>query len=75
MKKLIIIVSKGSALDSYLSNDFYLFDKITRLDDEISYQMFISNPLDMIDYLISIFEPQIYSTTCKNGRYIFRVRS
>lgn len=75
MKKLSIIVPKDSQIDSFLSESFYIYDKIVRLVDRTCYIINVSHPMSMIDYLISVFEPKVYSTHCNYGRYIFRVRS
>ena len=76
MKKLLIIVPKDSLLNSYLQNTYYVYDKITELEDRVCYkQIGLSNPMETINYLITMFMLSDFSVNCNYGDYTFRVRS
>lgn len=76
MKKLLIIVPKDSLLNSYLQNQFYVYDKITDLGDRVCYkQSGLSHPMQTITYLIDMFMLSDYSVRCLYGDYTFRVCS
>ena len=76
MKKLVIIVPKGSLINSYLMNNYYLYDKIVDLDDRVCYkQISPSNSMETINLLITKFMLSDFSINCNNGDYTFRVRS
>lgn len=75
MKKLRIIVPKDSALDSYLSDAGFIYDKIVRLSNDTSYKMNISLSLQLIDFLVCKFHLQDFSVCCRDGVVTFRVRS
>lgn len=77
MKKLRIIVSKNSTLlNSYLQNQFYVYDKITNIEDKVIYkQSGLSHPMETITYLIDMFMLSDYSISCVYGDYTFRVNS
>lgn len=74
MKKLIIIVPKDSALDSYLAHAGFIYDKIVRLP-QTSYHMNISLPLQLIDFLVCKFCLKDFSIECYDGIVTFIVRS
>lgn len=75
MKKLLIIVLKDSLLNSYLQNTYYVYDKITELEDRVCYKQTLSNPLETITFLITMFMLSDFSVNCNYGDYTFRVRS
>ena len=76
MKKLLIIVPKDSLLNSYLQNTFYAYDKITVLEDRVCYiQKGLTNPMESINYYITMFMLSDFSLNCLYGDYTFRVRS
>ncbi len=75
MKKLRIIVSKDSALDSYLADAGFIYDKIARLSGRTSYKMNISTSLQLIEFLVSKFRLKDFSVRCYHGVVTFRVRS
>ena len=75
MKKLLIIVPKDSALDSYLADAGFLFDEIERLIDTTCYKINLTDKMDLINFLISKFSPQDYCIRNIHGEYIFRVLS
>ena len=76
MKKLRIIVPKDSLLNSYLQNTFYVYDKITIVEDRVCYiQKDLSCPMETINFLINMFMLSDFSINCNYGDYTFRVRS
>ena len=75
MKTLRIIVLKDSAIDSYLSNVGFIYDKVVHLSDIVCYKMNISNSLQLIDFLVCKFCIKDFSVDCLNGEVFFRVRS
>lgn len=76
MKKLLIIVPKGSVIDSYLQDTFYAYDNIVVLDDRTCYiQNGITYPMAQINYLISMFGLKDYFVRSSSKQYTFRVRS
>lgn len=76
MKKLLIIVPKDTILNSYLLNQFAVYDKIIDLEDRVCYKITgLSVPMETINYLISMFLPLDFSIKCNYGDYTFRVRS
>lgn len=75
MKKLVIIVPKNSALDSYLADAGFLYDKFVRLSCKTYYKMNISLSLQLIDFLVCKFRLKDFSIKCHDGVVIFRVRS
>ena len=75
MKTLRIIVLKDSALDSYLANVGFVYDKIVHLSDIVCYKMNIPNPIQLIDLLVSKFCIIDFSVDCLDGHLFFRVRS
>ncbi len=75
MKKLRIIVPKNSALDSYLADAGFIYDKITELSHGNCFTMNISLSLQLIDFLVSKFSLKDFSIRCYDGVVTFRVRS
>lgn len=75
MKKLRIIVPKDSALDSYLADAGFIYDKFVRLADRTCYKMNISLSLQLIDFLVCKFHLTDFSICCHDGVVTFRVRS
>ena len=75
MKTLRIIVLKGSALDSFLADADFIYDKIVHLSDTVCYKMNISKSLQLIDFLVSKFCIKDFSVDCLDGHVFFRVRS
>ena len=76
MKKLLIIVPKNSLLNSYLQHASYVYDKISELEDRVFYNYTgISNPMETISYLTTMFLLSDFSVNCNYGNYTFRVRS
>lgn len=75
MKKLLIIVPKDSALDSYLSDGGFIYFKIVRLSRETCYKMNISLSLSLIEFLVTKFCLTDFSVRCHHGTVTFRVRS
>lgn len=75
MKTLRIIVLKDSALDSYLADAGFIYDKIARLSDTVCYKMNISKSLSLIDFLVSKFGLMDFTVDCLDGHVFFRVRS
>lgn len=76
MKKLLIIVPKDSLLNSYLMNQFYVYDKITDYEDRVCYkQTGPSDAMETINYLISMFMLLDFSISCNYGHFTFRVHS
>ena len=75
MKKLLIIVPKGSALDSYLPDAGFFYDEIERLIDTTCYKINLTDKMDFINFLISKFSLQDYSIRNIHGEYIFRVHN
>lgn len=75
MKKLIIIVPKDSALDSYLADAGFIYDKIVCLSHGTCYKMNISLSLQFIDFIVSKFCLTDFSVNCHDGVVTFCVRS
>lgn len=75
MKKLFIIVPQHSALDSYLSDAGFIYDKIVRLSRGTCYKMNISSSLQLIELLVSKFCLKHFSIDCDDGAVFFRVGS
>lgn len=75
MKKLVIIVPKDSALDFYLVDAGFIYDKIVRLSRGTCYKMHISLSLQFIDFLVSKFCLEDFSVKCHEGVVTFCVRS
>ena len=76
MKKLLIIVPKDSLLNSYLMKNYRVYSKISDLDDKVCYKyLSLPNPMETINYLITMFMLSDFSVNCNYGDYTFRVRS
>lgn len=75
MKTLRIIVLKDSALDLYLADAGFMYDKIVHLSDIVCYKMHISKSLQLIDFLVSKFCLKDFSVDCLDGHVSFRVLS
>lgn len=75
MKRLLIIVRRDSALDSYLADAGFIYDKVVRSNDRTYYKINLTNKLDLINFLISKFGLLDYSILCRHGSFRFRVRS
>ena len=75
MTKLLIIVPKDSALDSYLANSLYIFDEIAHSSQKSFYKMYLNDKLVLINFLISEFSLQDYSIRCHYDEFVFRVLS
>lgn len=75
MRKLRIIVPKDSALDSYLADAGFIYDKIARLSNGTCYKMNISLSLQLIDFLVGKFHLKDFSIRCLDGVVTFCVRS
>ena len=75
MKKLLIIVPKETLLNSYLMNQFYVYEKVVDVDDVVYYKQIGMSPMETINHLISTFMLSDFSVNCNYGDYTFRVRS
>lgn len=75
MKKLVIIVPKGSALDSYLIDAGFIYETIVCLRGSIHYKMNISTCFNIIELLVSKFCLKDFQIQCHDGLVTFRVRS
>ena len=75
MKTLRIIVLKDSALDSYLADAGFIYEKIVHLSDIVCYKMHITKSLQLIDFLVSKFCIMDFSVDCLDVEVFFRVRS
>ena len=53
MKKLLIIVPKDSLINSYLMNQFYVYEKIVDAEDVVYYKQIGMSPIETINHLIS----------------------
>ena len=75
MKKIRIIVPKGSALDSYLADAGFIYDYIHRLPASTCFKMNMSSCLQLIDFLVCKFRLKDFCIRCHDGEVTFRVRS
>ena len=75
MKTLQIIVLKDSAIDYYLADAGFIYDKIVHLSNIVCYKMDISKSFQLIDFLVSKFRITEFSIDCLDGNVFFRVRS
>ena len=75
MKSFSIIVLDGYALDSYLADAGFIYDKVVHLSDIVCYKMYISKSLVLIDLLVTKFCITDFSVECLDGEVFFRVRS
>ena len=66
MKKLLIIVPKGTLLNSYLMNQFYVYEKVVDADDVVYYKQIGMSPMETINHLVSTFMlSEFFSNTSK----------
>ena len=75
MKTLCIIVPKGSALDSYLANAGFIYNKIVSLSNATCYKMNISLSFQFIDLVVTKFCLRDFSIRCHDGNVTFCVHS
>ena len=76
MEKLLILVPKDSLLNSYLMKSFRVYAKIAENDDIVYYKHIgLSNPMETISYLATMFMLSDFSINCNYGDYTFCVRS
>ena len=75
MKKLLIIVPKETLLNSYLMNQFFVYEKIVDAEDVVYYKQIGMSPMETINYLVSTFMLSDFYVSCNYGDYTFRVRS
>ena len=76
MNKLFIIVPKDSFLNSYLLNNYLVYDKFWDSDDLVCYKQHVfSKPMETITFLVTMFMLSDFSVNCNYGDYTFRVRS
>ena len=76
MKKLLIIVPKDSLLNSYLMKSFRVYSRLSEIEDMVYYKYIgLSNSMDTINYLITMFMLSDFSVNCNYGDYTFLVRS
>lgn len=75
MKKLLIIVPKDSLLNSYLMKSFRVYARLSEIEDMVYYKHIgLSNSMETISYLITMFMLSDFSISCDYGDYTFRVR-
>ena len=76
MKKLLIIVPKDSLLNTFLMKNFRVYAKISNLEDSVCYKHIgLSNSMETITYLVTMFMLSDFYINCSNGDYTFLVRS
>lgn len=76
MKKLLIIVPKDSLINSYLQNVSSVYNKVVDSEDTVYYQQTGSfNPIETINYLVTMFMLSDFYFSSNYGDYTFRVRS
>lgn len=76
MEKLLIIVPKDSLLNTYLMKSFRVYARLSQLEDMVCYKYIgLSNSMETISYLITMFMLSDFSVNCCYGDYTFRVRS
>lgn len=76
MKKLLIIVPKDSLLNSYLMKSFRVYARLSEIEDMVYYKHIgLSNSMETISYLVTMFMLSDFSISCKYGEYTFLVRS
>lgn len=75
MKRLSIIVPKDSALDSWLADAGFMYDKVVRSSDKTSYTINLTSKMELINLLVSKFKLQNFCIRCKCGKFTFCVRS
>ena len=75
MKRLLIIVRTDSAVDSFLADAGFIYDRVVYVDDRTYYKINLTNKMELINLLITKFRLQDYSIRCNFGVFTFRVRS
>ena len=75
MKRLLIIVRTGSAVDSFLADAGFIYEEVFRIPDKTYYMMNISKSLQLIDLLVSKFCIKDFFIQSYDGVVTFRVRS
>lgn len=76
MKKLLIIVPKGSFINSYLMKSFRVYARLSEIEDMVYYKYIGSaNTTETVSYLITMFMLSDFSINCYCGDYTFCVRS
>lgn len=76
MKKLLILVPKDSLLNTYLNKSFRVYVQVAEIDDVVYYKFIgLSNSMETISYLVTMFMLSDFSIYCNNGDYTFRVCS
>ena len=75
MKRLLIIVRRDSAIDSYLADVGFIYDKVVCLHDRTCYTINVTDKMALIKLLISKFRLKDYSISRKYDSFRFRVRS
>ena len=76
MEKLLINVPKDSKLNSYLMQNFRVYAKILDLEDRVCYKHIgLSNPMETLTYLITMFMLSDFSINGSHGDYTFHVHS
>lgn len=76
MKKLLIIVPKEILLNTYLQNVSTRYKKVVESEDTVYYeQIVLSNPIETVNYLVTMFMLSDFCFSCDKGDFTFRVRS
>lgn len=75
MKRLRIIVPNESALDSYLADVGFIYDKVIRSSSTTCYKINVTDKMSFITFLLSKFRLNDYSIYCFFDSFVFRVRS
>ena len=76
MKQLLIIVPKGSLIDSYLMKSFRVYARLSETENMVYYKdIGFSTSMETISHLTTMFMLSDFSVNCKHGDYILRVRS
>lgn len=75
MKKLRIIVPKGSPVDLYLADAEFFYNEIEHTSCITCYKMNISKSLELIDLLVSKFCLKDFFIWSFYGEVTFHVRS
>lgn len=75
MKRLSIIVPKDSALDCWLADAGFIYDKVVPSNDCTLYIINLTNKMELINLLISKFRLKDFCIRCIHGKYIFSARS
>ena len=75
MKRLSIIVPTDSALDSWLSDAGFIYDKVVRSSNKTLYKINLTHKMDLINLRISQFRLKDFCICCKRGKFTFCVPS